>query len=86
MYLIVSGTVSVTTDDGVQRVTGPYLFLSNPGTKRAVYAETDTLCMTFHALDAMSIEAAEAELVEDEPDTKYTPGNLLKQESLEVLP
>ena len=44
-YLIVSGTVAITTDDGVQLVTGPHLLCSKPGTKRAVYAETDALCM-----------------------------------------
>ena len=85
-YLIVSGTVAITTDDGVQRVTGPHLFQSKPGTKRAVYAETDALCMTFHALAATTVEDAEAELVEAEPENMYRPGNLVKPQSLEVLP
>ena len=86
MYLIVSGTVSITADDGVHTVTGPHLFLSKPGTKRAVYAETDALCMTFHAIEEKSIEEAEAELVEVETNTMYLPGNILKQEVLEVSP
>lgn len=85
-YLIVSGTVAITTDDGVQRVTGPHLFQSKPGTKRAVYAETDALCMTFHALAATTVEEAEAELVEAEPENMYSPGNLVKSQPLEVLP
>ena len=84
MYLIVSGTVSITADDGVHTVTGPHLFLSKPGTKRAVYAETDALCMTFHAVEEKSIEEVEAELVEVENNTTYLPGNILKQEVLEV--
>jgi hypothetical protein len=86
MYLIVSGTVSITTDDGVQTVTGPHLFLSKPGTKRAVFAETDALCMTFHAMEEKSVEEAEAELVEVEDNTMYLPGNVVKQEVLEVSP
>jgi hypothetical protein len=86
MYLIVSGTVSITTDDGVQTVTGPHLFLSKPGTKRAVFAETDALCMTFHAMEEKSVEGAEAELVEVEDNTMYLPGNVVKQEVLEVSP
>jgi len=81
----VSGTVSITTDDGVQRVTGPHLFLSKPGTKRAVYAETDAVCMTFHALAATTVEEAEAELVEPEQGNMYAPGNLIKSEPLEVI-
>ena len=32
-YMIVSGTVKITTDDGVQTITGPFLLCSKPGTK-----------------------------------------------------
>jgi hypothetical protein len=85
-YLIVSGTVAITTDDGVQEVTGPHLFLSKPGTKRAVFAVTDALCMTFHAIEAKTVEDAEAELVEVEPNSMYSLGNQVKHQSLEVLP
>lgn len=84
-YLIVSGTVSITTDDGVQRVTGPHLFKSGVGTKRAVYSETDALCMTFHVIDATTVEEAEQELVEPEEADMYAPGNLLKHQPHEVL-
>lgn len=86
LYLIVSGTVSITTDDGAQKITGPHLFLSKPGTKRAVYAETDAICMTFHVMDKKSVEEAEAELVEIEENTMYLSGNIVKQEVLEVSP
>jgi hypothetical protein len=85
-YLIVSGTVAITTDNGVEEVTGPHLFMSKPGTKRAVYAVTDALCMTFHAIEAKTVEEAEAELVEEEPNNRYSHGNLIKPQLLEVLP
>lgn len=81
-YLIVSGTVAITTDDGVQEVTGPKLLCSKPGTKRAVYAVTDALCMTFHVVTATTIDDAEAELVENDINDMYLPGNKLKQEYL----
>lgn len=83
-YLIVSGTVAITTDDGVQLVTGPQLLCSTPGTKRAVYAETDALCMTFHVVDAKTIEDAEAELVETDANDMYTIGNTIKDQQIEV--
>ena len=86
-YLIVSGTVAITDGEGnVQEVTGPHLFQSKPGTKRAVYAVTDALCMTFHAIEATSVEEAEAELVEVEPDSMYSLGNQVKHKEIEVLP
>ncbi|CAB4126913.1 hypothetical protein UFOVP254_26 [uncultured Caudovirales phage] len=74
-YLIVSGTVHITTDDGVERIVGPRLLRSKPGTKRAVYAETDTLCMTFHRTDTTTVEDAETELVEEDPTSMYSIGN-----------
>ena len=86
-YLIVSGTVAITDGEGnVQEVTGPHLFQSKPGTKRAVYAVTDALCMTFHAIEATSVEEAEAELVEVEPDSMYSLGNQVKHKEIEVQP
>jgi hypothetical protein len=86
-YLIVSGTVCIS--DGIgepQRFTGPHLIASAPGTKRAVYAETDVLCMTFHRTDATTVEAAEAELVEEDEAAMYGSGNLIKHQGHEVLP
>ena len=84
-YMIVSGTVQITDGDGnAQEVTGPHLFQSKPGTKRAVFAVTDTLCMTFHATDAVTVEEAEVELVEAEPDSMYSLGNQVKHKEIEV--
>lgn len=82
-YLVASGTVAITDGEGVvQEVTGPYLFLSKPGTKRAVYAVTDAICMTFHVTDAKTLEQAEEELVEHDPTSMFELGNKLKQELL----
>lgn len=80
-YLIVSGTVAVTTDDGVQELEGPALLLCKPGTKRAVLSLTPALCMTFHRTDATTVEAAEAELVEEDLGAMYGAGNSLKAPS-----
>ena len=86
-YLIVSGTMQITDGEGnAQEVTGPHLFQSKPGTKRAVYAVTDTLCMTFHATEAKTVEEAETELVESDPDSMYSLGNQVKHEEIEVQP
>ena len=86
-YLIVSGVVAITDGEGnVEEVTGPHMFMSKPGTKRAVYAVTDALCMTFHAIGVTTVEEAEGELVEEEADCGYDPGNLIKNQPFEVLP
>lgn len=84
-YLIVSGTVVVTTDDGREVITGPRLLRCKPGTQRAVLSLTPARCMTFHVTQATTVEAAERELVQDDADSMYGPGNLLKHQPREVL-
>jgi len=81
-YLILSGSVIITTDDGVQAITGPHLLCSKPGTKRAVYSETDALCMTFHRTTATTVEKAEEELVEPEDNPMFGIGNQVIQGEL----
>jgi quercetin dioxygenase-like cupin family protein len=85
-YVVVSGTIIVTTDDGVQTLTAPALLCSKPGTKRAVYAETDALCMTIHRVDSTTVEDVESELVEDDPQSMFAIGNKIKQQEIEVTP
>jgi len=83
-YMVVFGTVVVTTDDGVKRITGPQLLCSSPGTKRAVYAETDALCMTIHRVESDNVETVESELVENDPLSMFGIGNKVKNKSIEV--
>jgi len=84
-YYVVHGTVLITTDDGAEEVTGPRLICSKPGTKRAVYAVTDALCVTFHCTDAATVADAENELVEFDPDAMFGHSNMLKSQPVEVL-
>ena len=83
-YMVVFGTVAVTTDEGVKLITGPQVICSSPGTKRAVYEETDALCMTFHRVESDTVEDVESELVEDDPRAMFGIGNKIKNQSLEV--
>lgn len=84
-YQVTYGTVMITDGDGnAQEVTGPCLFLSVPGTKRAIYAVTDAVCTTFHVTTATTVEEAEAELVEADLTSMFTIGNKLKVKEIEV--
>jgi hypothetical protein len=84
-YYVVHGTVLITTDSGAQEVTGPRLICSKPSTKRAVYAVTDALCVTFHRTDSDTVDDAENELVEIDPDAMFGHSNMLKIQPVEVL-
>lgn len=78
-YLIANGTVTITTDTGVETFTGPHVVMSKPGTKRAVYAQTDATCMTFHVTDVKTVEDAEVEMVEPEKIKLFDANNKLKE-------
>jgi mannose-6-phosphate isomerase-like protein (cupin superfamily) len=84
-YVIVSGTVAVTTDDGEELITGPRVLKCKAGTQRAVFSVTEALTMTFHICKARTVEDAERELVEDDPASPYGPGNVLLAKPSEVL-
>ncbi len=73
VYIVLSGTVRIGQDEH----TGPKLIPCKAGTKRAVYAVTDALCVTFHETDATDVEAAEADLVEPDETSPFLPGNRL---------
>ncbi len=65
-YIVCSGTIKVTTDDGVQEITGPKVIVSSPGTKRAVYALTDATCLTVHRTNLTDVFEIENEIIEPE--------------------
>ena len=62
---IVSGDISVTTDEGVKRFTGYHVLPTKAGSKRAGYAHTDTMWTTVCKTDLVCIEDIEDELVEE---------------------
>lgn len=84
-YYVVHGTVLITTDNSAEEVTGPRLICSKPGTKRAVYAVTDALCVTFHCTGAVTVDDAENELVEFDPDAMFDVGNIAKPQDVEAI-
>lgn len=66
-YIVAKGRVRVTTDEGVRDVCAGSVVVSRPGTKRAVYALEDSVCLTVHRTDRTDLDEIEAELVEPDP-------------------
>lgn len=48
-FLLVSGEVTMATDDGPVRLTAPFMCITKPGSKRIAYAHTDVVMLNFHA-------------------------------------
>ena len=78
-YLVTKGRVRVTTDDGVKELSAPAVLVSSPGTKRAVYALEDSVCMTVHRVESHDLDEIEAELIEPESVALFDAHNKLKE-------
>jgi hypothetical protein len=84
-YMVVSGTVTVVGDGYKETITGPRVFVSKPGTKRAVYSLTDATTMTVHRTDETDLDKIEAELIEEDETAMFDSHNQLKLEVSEEL-
>lgn len=63
MNILVSGTVRITTDEGVREIEGYGVFSSRPMTKKAVYAVTDCIILNVHPTDKTDLNDIEKELI-----------------------
>ena len=73
---VCTGDITVSTDAGMQRLTGHCTFTAKAGHKRVGIAHADTTWTTFHVVQADNIEAIEEEL-SDEFDMLQTRRGLL---------
>jgi quercetin dioxygenase-like cupin family protein len=65
IILLLSGEMSLWTENGVVRVKAPYFNIAPPGTKRLGYAHEDTIGMNIHATGTTDLEELETELTCD---------------------
>ena len=85
-YIVTKGCVRVFMGDGARTYAAPSVIVSKPGTKRAVYALEDSVCMTVHRTDKTDLDEIEKELIEDDPKALFDARNKLKdQAKLKVL-
>lgn len=63
MNILVSGTIRVTTDDGVTELTGMKIYNSPPGMKKAALAVTDTIWLNIHPTEETDLVKIEEEFI-----------------------
>lgn len=76
-YIVAQGRVRVTGGDEVVDLVAPAIVVSAPGTKRAVLALEDSVCLTVHRTDKTDLAEIEAELVEPDDSALFGPENRL---------
>jgi hypothetical protein len=65
---VMTGDVSVWTDQDYQRIKAPCVLTTQPGTKRILLAHEDTVWITVHATNAKTQADAETELTSNDPE------------------
>lgn len=82
-FVLLDGAMTIVTDKVRQNISAPYMLVSPVGTKRVLFANTDSIYMTVHRTDLTDLAQIEAELTEDDPSSNYGVGNTLLAKALE---
>lgn len=78
-YIVTRGRVAVDSGDGAVIYESGAVIVSKPGTKRAVLALEDSICMTVHRTDNTDLAEIEAELVEPDDAALFDSFNSLRR-------
>lgn len=63
LNIVSSGRVSVVTEFGRMDISGPHVFTSQPGTKRALFTHEETVWTTVHLTDSTDLGDIENEII-----------------------
>jgi len=86
LFILVHGDMTLWTEEGMKRVQAPFIWVSQPGTKRVTYAHGDSTAITVHRVGGLrDLDAIEAELIEEEPGALFDASNVLLAKALENL-
>lgn len=62
-FFLMSGEMSILTEDGIKRLKAPHHGITKVGTKRIIYTHTDCVFVTVHATDKKTPEDVEEEVI-----------------------
>jgi hypothetical protein len=79
--IVASGTVLITTDRGVEEITGPAVFVSEIGAKKAINALTDATLMNPHPTDETDLAKIEEKFIAPSFEALESSTKVLEQEN-----
>ena len=68
LNVVSSGSVSVVTEFGRMDITGPHIFTSQAGSKRALYVHEETVWTTIHLTEKTDLDDIESEIIAKDYD------------------
>jgi hypothetical protein len=67
-FFLLSGEMSILTDEGVKRIKAPFYTITQPGTKRVIYTHTECVVVTVHATEETDLLKIEDEIISKDFD------------------
>ena len=78
-FFLLSGEMSILTEDGIKHLKAPYHGITEPGTKIVIYTHTDCVFVTVHATDKKNTKEIEEEVIaKDFDDPQITLDDIKK--------
>lgn len=65
-FFILTGKLSIASEDGVIDIEAPYHGITYPGTKRVIYTHEDTVFITVHATNKTTVEEVTKEVIAED--------------------
>ena len=78
-YIVTKGSVQVVTDEGTRVYSAGDVVVSRPGTKRAVLALEDSICMTVHRTNKHNLDKIEKELIVPDKTALFDSANKVRR-------
>ena len=65
-FFILTGKLTIASEDGVIDIEAPYHGITYPGTKRVIYTHEDTVFITVHATNKTTVEEVTKEVIAED--------------------
>jgi hypothetical protein len=79
LYVVAKGRIAIRGETSTTVHCAGDVIVSKAGTQRLVVSLEDSVTITMHRVSSMDIEEIERELVEEDLQSNYAPGNQVKQ-------
>lgn len=80
LNVLLQGEISVTTPEGIKRLTAPAIFVSPPGCKKVGFAHTDVRWLNVHPTRLRDLAAIEEKFIVPEAPHALPAGSVVKIE------
>ena len=84
-FFILTGKLTIASEDGVIDIEAPYHGITYPGTKRVIYTHEDTVFITVHATNKTTVEEVTKEVIAEDFNDPAVAFNIINNKKNEYI-